>query len=1079
MHWDAMSASDELQNRTSQADVAIGSGTLMALALAVLVFLVAVSGILLTRETGRIATLWPANAVMLSFILRAEPGRWRVLAAAGLGGNLLANLAVGDDWLVGALLSLCNVGEVLAAVWAIRWRLGGRPVDPTSPRVLGAFSIFAVLLAPALSAAVASGVMAVLTDADPAAVWSSWFLADALGMLTVAPPLLALNMAEFDRLRARGRLTEAALVLAMAALATIGVFGQSRYPLLFLVLPALLLPVFRLGLFGAAVATLMVSLIAIVMTARGTGPLSLIIGAHLPERVIVLQGFLATAVLTSLPLAAILTRHGRAVDALRVSEERFRLMVDSVVDYAIYMLDPSGHVTSWNAGAEWIKGYTADEIIGRHFSCFYPPDDIARGVPQRALAVAAETGRFEAEAWRLRKDGSRFWASVVIDAVRGPDGGLIGFAKVSRDITERRRIERALQESEARFRLVIEGVVDNAIIMLDTAGRVTGWNSGAERILGYRTAEATGLPIAYFHLEEDAAAGEPDRLLALAADVGSYHAEGWRRRKDGSRFWASVVIDALRNADAQLLGFAQIIRDITERTLEEEQRQLLVDAAPSGMLIIGEAGIVTLANIRAEQIFGYARGGLRGQEFEALFPGDAIRVEMLHAQALPTVPAIGPVAIGRELSGRRRDGSAVPLEIALSPIETPRGRIVAAALVDITERKIAGHLLQEAKEAAEAATRAKSEFLAGMSHEIRTPMNGVIGFSDLLLATELDDQQRRMVLLQRDAGRSLLAIINDILDLSKIESGRLDLEQVPVSPGAVADGVLAIMSNEAVSKGLLLTLQFDGLVPRWVLGDPTRLRQVLLNLLSNAIKFTEAGSVALSIARLPDGRLRFQVRDTGIGIAAEQQSRLFQPFTQLDRSTTRRFGGTGLGLAICKRLVEAMPSGAIGVDSHVGEGSRFWFAAALPETTAPQTAFVERSAPVTARSRRILIVEDIKMNQIIVETLLRDAGHEVTIVEDGKAGIEAVRDGAYDLVLMDMEMPVMGGIEATRRIRALGGRTGQVPIVALTANVMASEAERCRAAGMNDFLTKPIDQSVLLAIVARWGNGGEPSKPAG
>ncbi len=223
--------------------------------------------------------MWPANAVMLSFILRSEPGRWRLLAAAGLCGNLLANLSVGDDWLVGALLSLCNLGEVVAAVWAIRWRLGGRPVDPTSPRLLVAFSIFAVLLAPALSAVLACGIMATLAGTDPVAVWSQWFLADALGMLTVAPPLLALNMAEFDRLRAHGRLTEAAIVLAVAALATIGVFGQSRYPLLFLILPALLLPVFRLGLFGAAVATLTTSLIAIVMTARGSGPLSLIDGA--------------------------------------------------------------------------------------------------------------------------------------------------------------------------------------------------------------------------------------------------------------------------------------------------------------------------------------------------------------------------------------------------------------------------------------------------------------------------------------------------------------------------------------------------------------------------------------------------------------------------------------------------------------------------------------------------------------------------------------------------------------------------------------------------------------------------------
>jgi len=328
-------------------------------------------------------------------------------------------------------------------------------------------------------------------------------------------------------------------------------------------------------------------------------------------------------------------------------------------------------------------------------------------------------------------------------------------------------------------------------------------------------------------------------------------------------------------------------------------------------------------------------------------------------------------------------------------------------------------------------------------------------------------------LLQRDAGWSLLAIINDILDLSKIESGRLDLEQVPVSPAALADGALALVSNEAATKQLALTLQLDTGVPRWVLGDPTRLRQVLLNLLSNAVKFTEAGAVSLRVGRRPDGALRFEVRDTGIGIGAEQQGRLFQPFTQLDRSTTRRFGGTGLGLAICKRLVEAMPGGEIGVDSRAGAGSVFWFAAALPETSAPLEAASHPRAAAVSQSRRILVVEDIKMNQMIVETLLRDAGHEVTIAEDGKAGIEAVRQGGYDLVLMDMEMPVMGGIEATRLIRGLGGRPGAVPIVALTANAMASEAERCRAAGMNDYLTKPIDQAQLLDVVERWSAVGE------
>jgi PAS domain S-box-containing protein len=1067
-----MLARDDLRDRTGRAEAGFGSSLGWTLVLAGLVFVSAIAGILLTRETGRIAALWPANAVMLCFILRAAPERWQSLAAAGLAGNLLANLLTGDAPAVAAVLSLCNLFEVLVGVWAIRWRMGGRAIDPTSARLLGAFSVFAVVLAPALSASLASLALAGLTGANPAPVWRMWFLADALGMLTVAPPLLAVRAVEFARLRRRGRRLEAVIVLVIAAAATVAVFGQSRYPLLFLVLPALLLPVFRLGFLGAALASLVTALIAIEMTSRGMGPLSLIGGAELSERVLVLQGFLATAVLTSLPLAAILTRHEAAVDALRQSEERFRLLVGSVADYAIYMLDPIGRVASWNIGAERIKGYSAGEIIGRDFSCFYSREDAAAGAPQRALAIAAETGRFETEAWRRRKDDSRFWAHVVIDAVRGPDGALIGFAKVTRDITERRRIERALQESEERFRLVIEGVADYAIYMLDIDGRVTSWNSGAERITGYRADEVVGQSFARFHLDADAAAGEPVRLLAIAAAAGSYHAEGWRRRKDGSHFWASIVIDALHNPDGQLLGFAKITRDITERTLEEEHRQLIVDAAPNGMLIFNEAGLVTLANIRADQIFGYPRGGVRGQKIDRLLPGGEVRSALAASRGFRSGPMPGPMMAGREIRGRRRSGDAVPVEISLSPIDTPRGRIVVASVVDITERKIAEHLLQEAKEAAEAATRAKSDFLAGMSHEIRTPMNGVIGFSDLLLTTPLGEEQRRMVQLQRDAGKSLLAIINDILDLSKIESGRLDLEQLPVSPGGLADGALSILRNEADAKGLALTFDLGEDVPAWVLGDPTRLRQVLLNLLSNAIKFTETGTVGLVVTRSAGG-LRFEIRDTGIGIAADQHARLFQPFSQLDRSTTRRFGGTGLGLAICKRLVEAMPEGAIGVDSRPGEGSRFWFSAALPETDPPPASPAERLLPADPRGVRILVVEDIKMNQLIVETMLRDAGHEVAVVEDGQAGVEAVRGGAYDLVLMDMEMPVMGGLEATRRIRDLGPSVRQIPIIALTANAMPNEAERCRAAGMNDYLTKPIDQARLLHVVARWSGAAD------
>ena len=322
-----MPARQDAPNRNGLAGAALS-----VLLLAGLVFLTAGAGILLTRQTGRIAALWPANAVMLSLILRAGPGRWSALALAGLAGNLAANLLAGDSWQIALLLGLCNQVEVLLAFWGIGRRLGGGPIEPTNPRQIADFLLFAVLLGPVLSAALGATIMAALAGADPIAVGRMWFTADALGMLTVAPPVLALRLAAIQRLRRLGRLPEVAPILLGVAGAALLVFGQSRYPLLFLVFPALLLPAFRLGVFGAALASLISALIGIVLTAWGYGPLSLINGAELPERVLVLQGFLALATLTSLSLATIVSRHGAAVQALRDSEERFRLLVGSVVD---------------------------------------------------------------------------------------------------------------------------------------------------------------------------------------------------------------------------------------------------------------------------------------------------------------------------------------------------------------------------------------------------------------------------------------------------------------------------------------------------------------------------------------------------------------------------------------------------------------------------------------------------------------------------------------------------------------------------------------------------------------------------
>ncbi|HTJ63099.1 MAG TPA: PAS-domain containing protein [Alphaproteobacteria bacterium] len=399
---------------------------------------------------------------------------------------------------------------------------------------------------------------------------------------------------------------------------------------------------------------------------------------------------------------------------------------------------------------------------------------------------------------------------------------------------------------------------------------------------------------------------------------------------------------------------------------------------------------------------------------------------------------------------------------------------------EITAAKQAAAEIEAARDAAESANRAKSVFLASMSHEIRTPMNGVLGFAELLqLDAGLSPAQRSHVRGIYDAGKSLLALINDILDFSKIEAGKLEIESIAMSPETVVDGAVSILRSQFVSKGVALSVELEPDVPGWVMGDPMRVRQNLLNLMSNALKFTEKGSVVVRVRRQtePDGeKLRFEVEDTGIGIPADRLHLLFEEFSQVDRSTTRRYGGTGLGLALCKRLAEAM-DGTVGVTSQPGAGSTFWFTVALSPTAAPDVG--DRAAPTAElASARILVAEDLPMNQLVIEGYLKRAGHRVTLAGNGLEAVGALQKDSFDLVLMDMEMPEMDGISATRAIRALDGPMRDVPIVALTANALLEDAVSCRAAGMNDFLSKPIDRATLYAAVAKWaGAGGKPMAP--
>ena len=503
----------------------------------------------------------------------------------------------------------------------------------------------------------------------------------------------------------------------------------------------------------------------------------------------------------------------------------------------------------------------------------------------------------------------------------------------------------------------------------------------------------------------------------------------------------------------------------------EAQYRLLADTATDAIVTVDDNGRILFANPAIERLFGYSPPEVVGEPLSMLAPE---RDRPRHDAVFDGVRA-GRYQVSvtaARVMGLRKDGREIALELSCGEGRVGHQRFFTGILRDVSDRHAAEQALIDAREQAIEGSRLKSEFLASMSHEIRTPMNGVTGMLELLLEEQLTEQQRKRVSVALGSAQALLTIINDILDLSKIEAGKLDLVPEWTDVRALVDDVVGLLRPMAHEKGLQVEGSCASDVPARVLADGGRLRQMLLNLAGNAVKFTDEGRVAIAVTAVSATRdrvrLQCSVADTGIGIPAEQIPLVFEKFTQLEGAATRRANGSGLGLSICRKLIDLM-GGTIHVASQPGKGSRFWFDVEVPcasqDRTAPAPAAAPHAAADTSRARgaRVLLVEDNPVNRQFAIAVLKSVGAVITVAVDGSEAVRLASEAEHDVILMDCQMPVMDGYEATRRIRAAGVTT---PVIALTANAMEGDRDRCAAAGMDDYLAKPIRPDTLRAAVA-------------
>lgn len=1043
---------------------------------------------------SEIRTFWPAPGFLLAGLLVC-PARWRIrLFAFTLASGLAAHLAVGPNPLASAGFWLSDLASgALALRLALRIPGGAGFLGNLKGTVR--FFTLVVPLAAGCAAVMRLAPAVVFLGTPWASSLATGFLAHAAGMSVLVP--LALSWAQRDQAWESAPSRHARFGLCAALSLTVGyltfsqpawLFASVGRPLPYAIFPFLLWAALDFGPRGSATLHFCMYMMGAGLDLLGHGPAQL--GQKLGAGLVgPLQWFPYVAAFCSLGPAVLVRRQQRIEEELRLRESRYGSLWSSKL-VGIYVFDLHSNIVEANDTFLSMIGVDRREIEsgGIPVAPMTTPEHLAR-MPGMIDRFRAEgyLGPFERE-WVLR-DGRRLLSIVYTARMDEPDRAL-GMVMDARELDLARK---ELRLRDSRYRGLLSSTILGVFVSSIDGHILEANDTFLAMIRRKREDLEAGLIHSRDMVTPEYLSGNAERRRQFEREgrMGPYDRE-WVLQ-DGGRLNTLFFATRLENGDALCMVFDtdELKRTKLELRAVESRFKKLLDSNILGVAVVNERNVIEEANDVFLAITGYshedlAQGAIVGSALTAARPRESLENSI---RELTEKGTLSP----QETEWTRKDGTLVTVFRGVTRLEESDRWITVA--LDLSDTKRIQAELRAAKRTAEAASAAKSDFLAHMSHEIRTPLNGVLGMLSLLQDTRLNPEQSGYARSARDSGTHLLALINQILDFSKIESGHVEIVNEPFALEAAVNGALTAVSEAARKKGLRLSKRLDPALPGRLYGDPTCLRQVLLNLLGNAVKFSAEGTVELTVRLLERTgartRIDFEVSDQGPGIPPAAMERLFQPFRQGDDSMARAAGGTGLGLAISRELARRM-GGEIEVQSEVGRGSRFRFqirAEALPDAQAgqepaqrgwePDAGFL-RGSRLGDLSARVLIADDHPVNVNVAAIMLRKMGCEVDDVPDGASALAAVAARGYDLIFMDCQMPGLDGFETTRRLRAQeaagraagsqagAGARARVPVIALTAHAVAGMREKCLAAGMDDYMTKPFSADDIDGMIRKW-----------